>query len=121
MDAYGGVMKRTVILIAAALGLGAGITLAQDAPGRGPGGGPPDGPRGPRGPGPGPAIVGALDANKDGKLDASEIANATAALKTLDKNNDGELSRDEIFGPRPADGRRGAGQRPGRGPRPQQP
>ena len=53
-----------------------------------------------------PAIVAALDANHDGVIDADEIANASAALKTLDKNGDGKLTPDEFMGPRP--------QRPGR-------
>ncbi|HWD18325.1 MAG TPA: hypothetical protein VHB20_03535 [Verrucomicrobiae bacterium] len=48
-----------------------------------------------------PPIVKALDANGDGVIDASEIANASAALKTLDKNNDGQLTFDEIMPPRP--------------------
>jgi hypothetical protein len=48
-----------------------------------------------------PPIIAALDANQDGKIDASEITNASAALRTLDKNNDGELTMDEIHGPRP--------------------
>jgi hypothetical protein len=43
----------------------------------------------------------ALDANKDGELDATEIANASAALKTLDKNGDGKLSADELMPPHP--------------------
>jgi len=38
----------------------------------------------------------ALDANHDGVIDANEIANAPAALKTLDKNGDGQLTRDEL-------------------------
>jgi len=44
----------------------------------------------------------ALDANGDGVIDAKEIANAPAALKTLDKNKDGKLTSDELrpnFGP----------------------
>jgi hypothetical protein len=56
----------------------------------------------------------ALDANKDGEIDATELANATAALKTLDKNGDGKLTGDEI---RPARGDRGPGGR-GQGGRP---
>ena len=48
-----------------------------------------------------PAIVAALDANHDGVIDAQEIANASAALKTLDKNGDGKLTPDEFMGPRP--------------------
>lgn len=47
-----------------------------------------------------------FDANKDGVIDATEIENASAALKKLDTNSDGKLTPDEL---RP--------QRPGRGPR----
>ena len=47
-----------------------------------------------------PVIVKALDANGDGVIDASEIANAPAALKALDKNGDGRLTPDEFIGPR---------------------
>jgi hypothetical protein len=43
----------------------------------------------------------ALDVNHDGVIDANEIANAPAALKTLDKNGDGKLTRDELRPPRP--------------------
>ncbi len=43
----------------------------------------------------------ALDANHDGVIDADEIANAPAALKTLDKNGDGALTQDELRPPRP--------------------
>src|SRR5260221_3985630 len=62
------------------------------------------GPNGQRGPGPGghrpppPAIIGAIDANHDGVIDADEIANASAALKVLDKNGDGVLTPDEFVG-----------------------
>jgi Ca2+-binding EF-hand superfamily protein len=42
-------------------------------------------------------IITALDANGDGVIDAREIANAGAALKTLDKNGDGKLTRDEFL------------------------
>ena len=38
----------------------------------------------------------ALDADKDGKLSAEEIANAATALKTLDKNKDGVLDSNEL-------------------------
>jgi hypothetical protein len=68
---------------------------------------------------PTPLIVKALDANGDGVVDASEIANAPSALKTLDKNGDGQLTRNEYLGPRPprpnhqngpgTDGNRGSG------------
>jgi uncharacterized membrane protein YebE (DUF533 family) len=45
---------------------------------------------------PAPPLVAALDANHDGIIDATEIANAAAALRTLDKNNDGQLTMDEV-------------------------
>ena len=51
-------------------------------------------------------LMRALDANHDGVIDANEIANAPAALKTLDKNRDGQLSQDELRPePRPNTGR----------------
>ncbi len=61
---------------------------------------------GPGGPGmnghrPPPPVMQALDANHDGVIDAYEIANAPAALKTLDKNGDGKLTQDELRPPRP--------------------
>ena len=96
--------KLTKIGLVTALGLSALIAMAQDTGGRRFGGGP----GGPGGQRPQLAIIGALDTNKDGKLDATEIANATAALKTLDKNGDGEISAQEMFGPRP-EGNRGPG------------
>jgi hypothetical protein len=63
---------------------------------------------------PTPLIVKALDANGDGVIDASEIANAPAALKALDKNGDGQLTREEHLGPRPPrpDGQAGQGHGP---------
>jgi hypothetical protein len=65
-------------------------------------------------------VVAALDANKDGEIDATEIANAAAALKTLDKNGDGKLTGEEIRPPRGdrgpgGPGGRGGADRPGRG------
>ena len=104
---------RTKIKIAAmtfALGLSTWALVAQDA------GGPPPGDAGPPpGQGPGssdgtrggrfhrhvPPIVAALDANHDGIIDASEIANASNALKSLDNNGEGKLTIEELMGPRP--------------------
>jgi Ca2+-binding EF-hand superfamily protein len=40
-------------------------------------------------------VLGVLDANRDGIISASEIANAPAALRKLDKNGDGALSPEE--------------------------
>ena len=58
----------------------------------GPGG---PGMRGHRLPPPSP-LMQALDVNHDGVIDADEIANEPAALKTLDKNGDGKLTPDEL-------------------------
>jgi hypothetical protein len=99
-------MKNTVIMAIALAG--ALTSFSQDSgdagrPGRGPGG---PGRGGPGGPGRGrgiPPLIVALDANKDGKIDASEIANAAKALAALDKNGDGIISNDESRPPRPAD------------------
>jgi len=41
-------------------------------------------------------VVVALDANRDGEIDAAELAGASDALRTLDRNGDGRLARDEI-------------------------
>lgn len=54
-------------------------------------------------------LMSALDANKDGKLSAEEIANAVTALKTLDKNNDGVLEATELAPSRPQRGGGGGG------------
>lgn len=106
-------------------GQGPGGPGGDQGPGAGPDGAPPQGPpqgvandaagNGPGGPGRGnrrpmPLIFAALDTNHDGVIDASEMANASAALKTLDKNGDGKLTMDELMGPPP---RRGGG--PGQG------
>jgi Ca2+-binding EF-hand superfamily protein len=71
----------------------------------------PGGPGGEGAPPPPPdPIMSALDVNHDGVIDASEIANASAALKTLDKNGDGQLTLDEIYPQLP--GGQGDGCRP---------
>jgi Ca2+-binding EF-hand superfamily protein len=95
--------KMKIMLTLLALGASTAIVSAQDtnsAPGA----------HGPRGPGmnghrpPVPAIVAALDANGDGMIDASEIANASTALLKLDQNGDGKLSADELKPQMPAGG-----------------
>jgi hypothetical protein len=43
-----------------------------------------------------------LDKNGDGALDAAEIGQAPAALRTLDANHDGRLSRGEYQLPPPS-------------------
>ena len=89
---------RIPALVALTLGLGAFTVLAQDQSG-GPGGPPGGGGFGrPPGGGHPPAmpIMTALDANADGTLDATEIANASASLLQLDVNGDGSLSKEEL-------------------------
>jgi Ca2+-binding EF-hand superfamily protein len=89
--------------------------------GRRPEGDPAGGPEGRpgQGPVPGGPVLRALDANGDGEISASEIADATKALAKLDKNGDGKLTRDEIGPPpgmrpdRPGEGTPAA--RPGAG------
>ena len=71
-------------------------------------GGGPGGPGGQRGGQPPVSpLMTALDADKDGKLSAEEIANAAKALVALDKNEDGVLDTSELA---PARGGRGGGQ-----------
>lgn len=47
-------------------------------------------------------LLAAFDADRDGKLSAAEIANATHLLRMLDANGDGELTAGEL--PAPAAG-----------------
>jgi hypothetical protein len=103
-------MKNKIAIALAVLALGASafVASAQDnntpPNGGGQGGqgwqGGPGGPMGHRPP-PSPLFT-ALDVNHDGVIDADEIANAPAELKTLDKNGDGKLTQDELRPPRPA-------------------
>ena len=117
------VTKAALALLA--LGTSAVLIIAQDSStssseGATPPGTPPAGPPSANKPAPGrqgfrrqpPPIIAALDANHDGIIDETEIANAPAALKTLDKNGDGKLTMDELMGPRPMRGG-GPGARPG--------
>jgi hypothetical protein len=126
-------MKTTMktMLVLVALSASALVVNAQDAGGPPPGGPRPyrdqGGPGGPGGPGmrrpPPSPLMEALDANHDGVIDADEIANASAALKSLDKNGDGKLTPDELRPHRPQ-GPQGEGRPPrqdGQAPPPQQP
>jgi len=116
-------MKTTIKLLVLSLALGATTPLiAQDGPPPGREGGP-GGNRGQGGQRQPPPIIGALDANQDGEIDATEIANASAALKKLDKNGDGKLTPDEFMGARPGGqgGPGGQGSQSGQGNRPQRP
>ena len=100
-------LKHLIAVTALALGTSALTVSAQDN-----NDGPPGSNGGPGGPGGGPGqhhrppplpIITVLDANHDGIIDATEIANASVALKTLDKNGDGQLTKDEYMPPLPKD------------------
>ncbi|MEA3211978.1 MAG: hypothetical protein QOE70_5035 [Chthoniobacter sp.] len=112
-------MKMTHLLTVLALGASSLLASAQEAKKDAPAGGP----GGPGGPGgrPIPPIIAALDTNKDGVIDATELANATASLKALDKDGDGKLSPEELRparGPGGPGGDRGPREGGDRGPRP---
>jgi len=97
-------MKTTTKVTLSVLGLGASaLMLMAQSNGNHPR--PPRGEEagGPGGPGhrPPPPVIAVLDANHDGVIDATEIANASKALLTLDKNDDGQLTREELRPPRP--------------------
>lgn len=89
-----------------ALGVSGWMLTAQDSGNTTPNdhGTPPNEGPGPEGPRfrrlPPPPLFAALDANHDGVIDETEIANASAALRTLDKNGDGKLTKDELMPPR---------------------
>ncbi|MCP4194707.1 MAG: YHYH protein, partial [Planctomycetaceae bacterium] len=73
----------------------------------------------------GDPIVSALDVNRDGRIDKTELRGAATALRKLDKNKDGQITAEEIRGPGgvrqggPRDRPRGGGGPPGQasGPR----
>lgn len=101
-------MKKNILLMA--LTFCAAVASAEPQPGE------PGQSGGQRPHPPIPPMIAALDANHDGTIDAKEIDNASAALKTLDKNGDGSLTQEELRPPRPEGG---PGERGGerRGPR----
>ena len=108
-------MKKSVIILAAVIGVTSTLLIAQE--GKPPAGGPPPGgqgggPEGRGGPGGGglggaggqrpmSPIIEALDTNKDGTIDADELAKAADSLKKLDKNGDGKITEDEYRPQRP--------------------
>ncbi len=105
-------MKNTIALMMA-LGLTLpAMTFAQDdarPPQR-----PPqnrDGGPGFGGPRPIPPLMAALDANRDGVIDETEIKNASEALRKMDRNGDGKLTLEELR-PRRPDGAGDAAPRP---------
>lgn len=94
-------MKKQILITGLALAASVLMIQAQDEgnQNRRPGPGGPGGPRMFGGP-----LLEALDANKDGELDAAEIENAAAALKKLDKNADGKITVAELRPQRPGGG-----------------
>lgn len=112
-------MKKHLPILTLAIGLSTTFAFAQEPKPPGDAPRPPrDGERGPGGPRPMPPIIAALDLNKDGVIDAEELAKASDSLKTLDKNGDGKLTGEEIRPERPPgrpDGDRGPGPRDGDG------
>ncbi len=112
-------MKTKWILLALALSASTSLLTAQEDGQR-----PPRREGGPGGPGQGPGpgmrpmpIIEALDLNKDGVIDADEIAKAVESLKKLDKNGDGKLTPDEYRPARPGGPGGPGGQGGPRGPR----
>lgn len=103
-------MKKPLFILAAVIGISSTLLIAQD--GKPTEGGPPregGGPGGRGGQRPMSPIIEALDANKDGTIDADELAKASEALKKLDKNGDGKLTEDEYRPVRPSGGFGGQG------------
>jgi len=94
------IMKTKIIILALALGTSTCLLTAQDG-NQGTDGQRPPGPGGMGGQRPINPILGALDLNKDGIIDADEIAKASESLQKLDKNGDGKLTSDEYRPQRP--------------------
>ena len=84
-------MKTRMILFALGTAIWMLNAVAQEA--GEPRQGPPPGERGEKPPQ--PPLEAAIDTNRDGTIDADEMANASTALKSLDKNGDGKLTVDE--------------------------
>lgn len=101
-------MKTSSILIALALGASSSLLSAQ---GNTPHAGGQPGRGGQRPPNP---IIEALDLNRDGTINADELATAGESLKKLDKNSDGKLTEDEFRPQRPG-GTQGGGRPQGQG------
>lgn len=119
-------MKTKSIILALAISASSNLIIAQDAPPPRPPGG--DRPQGDRPPGEGrpggqggqgfrpvSPIIEALDINKDGTIDADELAKAAESLKKLDKNGDGKITEEEFRPQRPSGqgGPGGEGRQPG--------
>ena len=109
------IMKKQHIILALSISALTSVLCAQQGkpPGGGQGG-PGGGPGGPGGGRPVPPIIAALDLNKDGTIDAEEIAKAPESLLKLDKNGDGKLTEDE-YRPKPPEGPGGPGEKGGPG------
>lgn len=120
--------KTKAIVGLLVLGTSAWVLMAQgdgNAPregGRPPQRGGPGGPgREGQRPPPPPPVIGVLDADHDGVIDAKEIANASKALLQFDENGDGQLTREELRPPLPPEGADGPPPGEGEGRPPLQP
>lgn len=101
---YKNIMNTKLVILTLALATSTCLLTAQDGGQRPPQGQRPPGQGGQGGMGgqrPMNPIIEALDANKDGTIDADEIAKASQALKKLDKNGDGKITQDEYRPQRP--------------------